>query len=162
MLCKTFKTDFDGNPEWTKLYGIGQIASGRFVSQTNDSGFIITGRRDTFIRAQVYVIKTDVDGNTSPWVNIEFVSEIIPESFKLYQNYPNPFNPVTTISYSLPKSEIVKIKIYDVAGKEILLFVNEAKDAGVYEIQFDGSNLASGIYFYKIEAEALFLREEWF
>ncbi|MBK8552145.1 MAG: T9SS type A sorting domain-containing protein [Ignavibacteria bacterium] len=56
------------------------------------------------------------------------------------------------MSYSLPKSEIVKIKIYDVAGKEILLLVNEAKDAGGYEIQFDGSNLASGIYFYKIEA----------
>ena len=68
----------------------------------------------------------------------------------LQQNYPNPFNPSTTISYEISKSELVTIKIYDVLGREIETLVNEEKSPGKYKIEFDGSNLTSGVYFYKI------------
>lgn len=76
----------------------------------------------------------------------------IPARFTLWQNYPNPFNPATNIKYQIPKESLVKITIYDVLGKNVATLVNEKKNAGSYEIEFNASNLASGLYFYKIEA----------
>jgi len=68
------------------------------------------------------------------------------------QNYPNPFNPQTTISYSLPKTSNVILAVYDIQGKEIVTLVNESKTAGSYNVSFDGSDFASGVYFYKLQA----------
>ncbi|MBK7978610.1 MAG: T9SS type A sorting domain-containing protein [Ignavibacteriae bacterium] len=81
--------------------------------------------------------------------------------FNLEQNYPNPFNPVTTIKYSIPysgKREIqnVKIIIYDVLGKEIAKIVNQKQNPGNYKVEFDGSNLPSGIYVYQLQVGNLF------
>jgi len=78
--------------------------------------------------------------------------EKLPSQFQLSQNYPNPFNPITIINYFLPTDEKVVIKIYDILGKEIAELVNEFKTAGKYSVEFNGSSLASGIYFYRIEA----------
>lgn len=75
-----------------------------------------------------------------------------PDSYNLAQNYPNPFNPVTTIRYSIPQSGFVTLKIYDLLGREVAALVNEEKSPGVYEVQFDGSNLASGVYLYTLQA----------
>jgi hypothetical protein len=72
--------------------------------------------------------------------------------FQLFQNYPNPFNPVTTIRYTLPKSEFVTLKIYDILGREVAVLVNERQTAGSYSIRFDANQLSSGLYFYKITA----------
>lgn len=79
-------------------------------------------------------------------------NKIIPKEFKLEQNFPNPFNPSTTIEYSLPNSTKITIKVYDLLGRLVKELVNEYKDAGVYKVKFDGTNLASGVYLYKIEA----------
>ena len=76
---------------------------------------------------------------------------VVPADYCLHQNYPNPFNPITTIKYELPKDVFVTFTIYDILGREIYS-VNEFKKAGVYEIKFDGSKYASGIYFYRLEA----------
>jgi hypothetical protein len=76
----------------------------------------------------------------------------LPTQFILNQNYPNPFNPTTTINYSVPKSGIVKIKVYDLLGREVATIVNENKPAGNYNIEFNASKLTSGIYFYRMEA----------
>ena len=75
----------------------------------------------------------------------------IPSEYKLFQNYPNPFNPVTNISYSLPEQAYVKIKVFDVLGREVAELVNETKHAGKHEVIFDGSKLSSGVYFYSIK-----------
>lgn len=72
------------------------------------------------------------------------------DKYALNQNYPNPFNPTTKISFSLPKSEFVTVKIFDMLGKEVAQLVNDELKAGNYEYQFNGSSLASGIYFYRI------------
>jgi hypothetical protein len=74
----------------------------------------------------------------------------IPYDFKLFQNYPNPFNPNTNIKYSIPLSEYVEIKVFDILGNEVTNLINEYKTSGVYEIEFDANNLSSGIYFYRI------------
>jgi LruC domain-containing protein/uncharacterized repeat protein (TIGR01451 family) len=72
------------------------------------------------------------------------------DKYALNQNYPNPFNPTTKISFSLPKGEFVTVKIFDMLGKEVAQLVNGELKAGNYEYQFNGSSLASGIYFYRI------------
>jgi len=78
--------------------------------------------------------------------------EIIPTVYKLNQNYPNPFNPSTTIRYSIPQTSLVTLKVYDVLGREVAALVNEEKSLGTYQLNFDASSLASGIYFYKLQA----------
>ncbi|MBU2491175.1 MAG: T9SS type A sorting domain-containing protein [Bacteroidetes bacterium] len=76
----------------------------------------------------------------------------LPRTFKLEQNYPNPFNPSSTIKYDIPKNSFVKIIVYDILGREIKILLNEEKSPGSYEINFDAKYLASGIYFYTINA----------
>jgi uncharacterized protein (TIGR02145 family) len=76
----------------------------------------------------------------------------IPDKIELYQNYPNPFNPTTTIRYEIPKLSIVNLKIFDVMGREVATLVNEHKPAGSYSVQWNASNLPSGIYLYRLQA----------
>jgi hypothetical protein len=77
--------------------------------------------------------------------------DVIPNKFALYQNYPNPFNPTTVIKYQIPKDGIVTLKIYDILGREVKILVNEQKFTGRYEVKFDATDLASGIYIYRIQ-----------
>lgn len=78
-------------------------------------------------------------------------NNITPVSYSLRQNYPNPFNPVTKIDYQLAKPSNVKLTVYDIRGNEIIKLVNEKQNAGSYSVDFDGKNLSSGTYIYKIE-----------
>jgi len=78
-------------------------------------------------------------------------TNVTPVEYALAQNYPNPFNPSTNIQYDLPKDGFVKIKIYDMLGKEVASLVNEHKMAGSYLVSFSGASLSSGVYFYRIE-----------
>ena len=89
--------------------------------------------------------------------SVEVESGLNPTEFVLEQNYPNPFNPVTTIKYSIPAvgtrhGVSVKLKVYDILGNEVATLVNEQKTAGTYEVNFNASNLSSGVYFYKLQA----------
>ena len=96
-----------------------------------------------------------VSGEKGPCYQIEDVEEngsSIPLSYALFNNYPNPFNPTTTIKYDLPADTKVQIKIFDVLGIEVAELVNENKPTGRYEVEFEASSLASGIYFYRIQA----------
>ena len=76
----------------------------------------------------------------------------VANGYELSQNYPNPFNPTTTISYDLPKMTQVTLKIFDMLGREVATLINEQKQPGSYQVAFDGSRLASGVYFYRMEA----------
>src|SRR5690606_32362318 len=79
-------------------------------------------------------------------------SDKLPDSFKLHQNYPNPFNPTTVISWQSPVSSHQTLIVYDMLGNEIITLVNEYKPAGSYEVIFNSNGLASGLYFYKLQA----------
>ena len=81
---------------------------------------------------------------------INQISSEIPEGFSLYQNYPNPFNPSTKIKFDLPKSNHVKIIIYNTLGKEVTELVNEKLSTGSYEVDWNASGYSSGVYFYKL------------
>jgi len=76
----------------------------------------------------------------------------LPMQFMLSQNYPNPFNPVTTINYSIPHKEYVNLIVYDLLGREVSTLVDEQKNAGNYSVTFNGSRLASGVYFYTFQS----------
>ncbi len=85
--------------------------------------------------------------------NVEGKAEV-PKDFFLFQNYPNPFNPCTTIKYQLPKKEHVKLIVYDMLGREVKTLVNRVKKGGKYTVTFNPQNLASGVYFYRLQAGA--------
>ncbi|RCK75844.1 MAG: Cell surface protein [Ignavibacteriae bacterium] len=86
----------------------------------------------------------------------EIENQEAPTEFALYQNHPNPFNPVTNIKFSLPEISYVTLKIYNVLGQELMrIFNRELIDEGIHEVQFDASNLPSGVYFYILDAEPL-------
>jgi len=85
-------------------------------------------------------------------VDVEDVKTELPTDFNLYQNYPNPFNPSTKIKFVIPKSSFVNLKVYNVLGKEAATLVNEERPAGTYEVEFNGTGLPSGVYFYRLRA----------
>jgi len=80
-------------------------------------------------------------------------TEGLPDKYTLAQNYPNPFNPVTEISYSVPFSGPISLKVYDLLGAEVSTVVDKIQDAGFYTAQFDGSHLSSGVYFYRLTSQ---------
>ena len=95
------------------------------------------------------------DENFQSVLAVNNVSSEVPAQFELSQNYPNPFNPVTNLEFGISKLGFVSLKVYDMLGKEIKTLVNEDMSAGRYVIDFDGSNLPSGVYFYKLDAGGL-------
>jgi hypothetical protein len=76
----------------------------------------------------------------------------LPVAYKLHQNLPNPFNPSTTMKYEWTKASHVNLTVYDLLGREVSILVNERRDAGVHEVKFDAAGLASGVYFYRLQA----------
>ncbi len=83
---------------------------------------------------------------------IKEINTNLPDNITLYQNYPNPFNPVTNLEFGIPELGFVSLKVYDALGKVVRTLVNESRPAGYYNVEFDGSDLPSGMYFYKLEA----------
>jgi len=108
------------------------------------------------------VFNTNIFAGTDSSIWMRPLSEVItgveknknnlPTSFSLWQNYPNPFNPVTTISFSIPKTGFVTLKVYDILGRDIATLVKEYRPAGNYSIKFDGSKTTSGVYFYRLQS----------
>ncbi len=90
--------------------------------------------------------------NISPVSGVVPITSQIPTQYRLEQNYPNPFNPVTKINFEIPKTGFVSLKVYNVLGREVANLVNTVKNAGNYSVDFDGTNLSSGVYFYKLES----------
>lgn len=92
--------------------------------------------------------------NTTAFSAIELSTKELPDAFGLDQNYPNPFNPTTNIRYQLPAAANVTIELYSINGQKVLTLVSKRQDAGTYTVAVDGSSLASGIYFYRIQARS--------
>ena len=136
----------------------------RTLLMSEDNGLtwqsIFESKEDTFVsdvyaNSQYLYCGTSGDGLWK--IKLSEVTEIKEQiqhslSYSLSQNYPNPFNPTTSIEYSVARNEYVSLKVYDILGNEISTLVNEVKSPGSYKVNFNGSNLSSGIYFYKFNA----------
>lgn len=100
-----------------------------------------------------YALKQiDYNGNYEYFYMNDFVTISSPTKYFVSQNYPNPFNPVTKIDYELPEKLFVSLVVYDISGREVKALVNEYKDAGYYTVEFNASELATGVYFYRFRA----------
>ncbi len=95
----------------------------------------------------------DFNGNFKYYNLSNEVNIGVPAKFNLEQNYPNPFNPSTKINYDLPFDGKVTLKIFDISGREVSILVNEFQAAGYYSVTFSGTNLPSGLYFYRFNSE---------
>jgi photosystem II stability/assembly factor-like uncharacterized protein len=130
----------------------GESWSGRrsFTTKTLNTVFFVDDTTGWIAGESGTILKLVMGEQDITPINEEYISSNIPHEFLLYQNYPNPFNPSTTIEFTLPKSEFVKLKVYNILGKEVAIIVSNKLNQGNYNYQFDGSNLASGIYYYQI------------
>jgi hypothetical protein len=126
---------------------------------TTDNTFVdssVTGEQTYYFR----ITTMDIHGNeSSPTKELKTTitalsggsPEALPGEFNLGQNYPNPFNPSTTIKFELPTSLDVRLSVFDMLGRQVSVLVNERRNAGVHEVKFDGSQLSSGVYFYRLQ-----------
>jgi hypothetical protein len=158
--------DFDGDTD-LDVAATGYYADDVVWYENNDltwTKYTIDGSLDE--ANMIYA--SDIDGDTAQdlvvagisaggvvWytnliTNIELPSAKISTVYELFQNYPNPFNPSTTIEFSLPKSEYVELKVYNILGKEVATLVSNKLNQGNHTYQFDGKNLASGVYYYQL------------
>lgn len=129
---------------------IGYKKAGGTSTERNEYSFVDNIRKISADTVKYRLKQIDYNGayTYSQIVQIQ----PLPLSFSLSQNYPNPFNPSTKIGYQIPEQSKVKLIVYDVLGREIKTLVNEEKSAGFYEVEFNGSDFPSGVYFYRIEA----------
>jgi len=137
------------NGSWTK---IGTV-SGNGTSTTPHS-YSYTDRTVATGKYNYRLKQTDFNGNFEYHNLGNEVIIGIPTKYDLSQNYPNPFNPSTKINYDLPSDGMVSMKLFDMTGKEVALLVNEVKTAGYYTVDFNASNLSSGVYIYRITVDS--------
>ncbi|MHB8579351.1 MAG: carboxypeptidase regulatory-like domain-containing protein [Ignavibacteriaceae bacterium] len=166
------KSNSDSPLSGTLLLAVDSLGDTASTSITNYSGYYtipsLPNGNYSVIANKIgyekvtYPQKVDINLTSNPIVTGINISIIptgvnngisnLPKAYALYQNYPNPFNPSTIISYSVPKSSVVTIKVYDVLGREVRTLVNEQKMPGNYKITFNAGNLASGVYFYQLKS----------
>ncbi len=143
--------DSSGNTIFSKGLGFSDYVRLKKIHLAGNGDVIFAGeasRYDTSY-SDFYVVRTDSILNCPP-IGLKIISQNAPNEFILHQNFPNPFNPVTNIIYELPKASFVNLTLYDITGKEIENLVNSDQSAGKNEVTWDGTNYASGIYFYKL------------
>jgi hypothetical protein len=134
---------------WSK---IGNIAG--HGTATTPQNYSYTDRAVATGKYNYRLKQVDFNGNFTYYDLGNEVNIGIPEKFALSQNYPNPFNPSTKINYDLPFDGKVSMKLFDMSGREVAGLVNEVKTAGYHTVDFNASNLSSGVYFYRINVEA--------
>ncbi|MFZ1460823.1 MAG: T9SS type A sorting domain-containing protein, partial [Ignavibacteria bacterium] len=130
---------------WTKVGSVNGNGT-----TTNPHSYSFTDRGLASGNYSFRLKQIDFNGNFQ-YYNLS--NEVVigtPDNFSLTQNYPNPFNPSTKISYSIPSEGKVSLSIFDMTGKEVKSLVNSVQTAGYYSVSFDGSSLASGVYYYRV------------
>ncbi len=145
----TVKYNSKGEQQWAIKY------NGPANSDDYTSSIKVDGLGNVFVTGRSKGVSTDYDYATikySHTVGIGNIGTEIPESYVLKQNYPNPFNPSTIIAFGVPRESSVKLSVYGIDGKEVVNLFNGTLSAGTYKITLDGSNLTSGVYFYRLEA----------
>lgn len=160
------KSSTDGGQNWVNLVTLNGGLNGELVSCTSPPCGICVDWKFQKIALPVGTNRIQFNG-ISAWgttlfldsicvksnlIGVKKVENSIPKSYELFQNYPNPFNSSTKIEYDLPKSITIRLTVYNVLGKEVKTLVNEKQNAGSYQVEFDGGNLPSGVYFYKLTA----------
>jgi uncharacterized delta-60 repeat protein len=122
----------------------------RAVALQNDGKIVLAGDTKNLYTQHEFSLARILPQENS--VSVKAQPSSLPGKFELMQNYPNPFNPTTTISFSIPSKSFVSLKVYDLLGREAARLVDEVKDVGDYNVTFNAGKLASGVYFYRLQA----------
>ncbi|MDZ7371344.1 MAG: T9SS type A sorting domain-containing protein, partial [candidate division KSB1 bacterium] len=151
-------------PRFVKIVRIGDLLQG--WTSVDGKAWLKVGQTEIKMTGQIYVgmavtahhatktstaVFSGVQFKTKPTAVEEKISDRLPDSYELLQNYPNPFNPTTTLSFSLPVDDKVKLAVYDILGREVRVLVDGKLTAGVYRYEFDAADLPSGVYFYRLK-----------
>jgi hypothetical protein len=148
----TTKRSPAGEVDWTAEYAVDDVAITPRSCFVDDSGILYvvgTGQKNDFSNVASIVKYAQIP------VSVKEDDPGTPLEFSLSQNYPNPFNPTTTIRFAIPAGSgqvATSLQVYNLLGQEVATLVNEEMKPGSYAVQFDGSNLASGVYFYRLQA----------
>lgn len=152
------RLNFKGDSLWTDLAGGPDEDYAWDAIETADGGYAIAGWTRSFSRGSKDAFLIRYDGATT---HSDSHAELnLPAKTRLNQNYPNPFNPSTTISYSLNKSCHVNLDVYDLLGRKVGTIIDSNQDAGNYRIVFDGSDLSSGVYIYRLQTDQAALSQQ--
>jgi hypothetical protein len=171
--------DFTATPSATQtVSGIGVYTWGSTPQMVNDvqqwlnapsstAGWVLRGNESVGQTAKRFASKNNLVASVRPQLTVFYQQPVsvkehtdAPRSCTLVQNFPNPFNPTTAVRYQLPVVSDVKLVVYDILGREVAVLVNERKAPGSYSAMFDGSRLASGVYFYRLAASDVFLTKK--
>ena len=133
--------------DWQKMGFVAGAGTSNAPHEYSFTDKNITSGRYTYRLKQI-----DRDGSFKYSQSAEVEVGTVPQVYSLSQNYPDPFNPTTTITYSLPGDENIRLAVYDILGSEVGVLVSGVQTAGSHQVMFSGSNLGSGIYFYKLES----------
>ena len=131
----------DGGNSWSDV-------TNKLPGSTGFQSMFFTDEHTGFLAGSAGIIKTTTGGDSVATSVRQTENSIVPSAYMLFQNYPNPFNPTTTIRYQLPAVAHVTLKVYDILGREVTTLVDDVKGAGMQQVQFNASQLASGLYFY--------------
>jgi len=141
-----FEVDGSGNLLWEKVYNV-RLSDYAFCGIQNAEGdFLISGMVSHGFGGDLWLAKV---GSVPSGID---EGEKMARQFRLFQNFPNPFNPSTTISWQLEKESWINLTLFNLAGQQVAVLVNERQRPGFYLLKFDSSQLPSGVYFYRLEA----------
>ena len=170
----------DEGVTWVRV-GASTLPNGSYRSIINSGGMLITGLAYIYVSTDngnnwvksnseftngyafsdftienenIYTLNPRVYRNTlNNVIGLEQLSTVTPKNYQLSQNYPNPFNPSTTIRFDVTKVQLIRLSVFDVLGKEIVVLVDEQLRSGTYAIDWNASGVATGVYFYTLSAE---------
>ena len=144
--CSFAITETDGS------YIIENLSSGNYMITSDKPGYISNPGNTAAIDYEQNIFSSSVNVIMNNNSVTDADDDRLPSNFSLEQNYPNPFNPTTAISYQITAFSHVMLKVYDLLGREVATLVDEMKQPGRYEVKFNGSNISSGTYFYRLQA----------
>jgi hypothetical protein len=154
LTAEEIKVELVNPPSWMKLQAKTQSIAKLAAKTEQTAAFTFDVEKTTEVNKEQTLSFSILGKNNQRWTKEIKIKVLAPQTYELFQNYPNPFNPTTKIEYQIPAGTYghTSLRIYDMLGRDVATLVNEQKEPGGYEVIFDASRFASGVYIYQLQA----------